>query len=55
VTREISNAELAPEDLRKRVARVFPHAELVSAIFTVALPVITGVAAIYTGIRSFMH
>ena len=28
---------------------------LISAIFTVAMPVITGVAAIYTGIRSLMH
>ena len=55
VTRQISNAELAPDDLRKRIARVFPHAELVSTIFSVAAPVITGVAAIYTGIRSFMH
>jgi hypothetical protein len=55
VTREISNAELEPGDLRKRVARVFPQAELISTIFSVALPVITGVAAIYTGIRSLMH
>ena len=55
ISREISNTELAPDDLRKRVARIFPHAELISAIFTVAMPVITGVAAIYTGIRSLMH
>jgi hypothetical protein len=55
ISREISNTELAPDDLRKRIARIFPHAELISAIFTVAMPVITGIAAIYTGVRSFMH
>ena len=55
ISREISNSELAPDDLRKRVARIFPHAELISVIFTVTMPVITGIAAIYTGIRSFMH
>jgi len=55
VTRQISNAEIEPGDLRKRIARVFPHAELISTIFSVAMPVITGVAAIYTGIRSFVH
>jgi hypothetical protein len=54
VATQFSSAQFEPGDLRSHISKAFPRLELMSTIFTVAMPVFTGLAAVYTGIRSLL-
>jgi len=55
VATQLSSAEIEPGDLRSNISKAYPHLELLSTIFSVSMPVLTGVAAVYTGIRALLH
>jgi hypothetical protein len=55
VATQLSSAEIGPGELRGHLSKAFPHLELLSTIFSVAMPVFTGLAAVYTGIRALLH
>ncbi len=54
VATQLTSAEIDPTDLRNHISKTFPRLELLSTIFNVAAPVVTGVAAVYTGIRALL-
>jgi hypothetical protein len=54
VATQLTSAEIDPGDLRSHISKTFPRLELLSTVFNVAMPVLTGVAAVYTGIRALL-
>jgi hypothetical protein len=54
VATELWTAEIDPDNLRSHISKTLPRLELLSTVFSVAAPVVTGVAAVYTGIRALL-